>query len=106
MSGAERAEVPEVAALEPHRLAITARAATVVAGGGRSVSVEDEDRLAQWFGGIVDEAIRGCGLPAAAIWLVLAGDSHADPWISRSAPGLTDLAPSAPRERPTTLGAR
>jgi hypothetical protein len=73
-------------ALGPHRLAIAARAATAAAGGGRDVSAEEADHIAQWFGGIIDEAIHRGGLPAAvAIWVVLAGDHHADPVSGRSA---------------------
>jgi hypothetical protein len=76
----------DLAARGPHRLAIAARAATAAATGGRGVLAEEEDRIAQWFGGIVDEAIRRGGLPAAAaIWVVLAGDSHDDPLYGRSA---------------------
>jgi hypothetical protein len=76
----------DLAARGPHRLAIAARAATAAATGGRGVSADEEDRIAQWFGGIVEEAIRRGGLPAAAaIWVVLAGDSHDDPLYGRSA---------------------
>jgi hypothetical protein len=77
----------DLAALGPHRLAIAARAAAAAAGGGPGVSAEEADRLARWFGSVVDEAIRRGGLSAAiAIWLVLAGDSHVDPvreWTAR-----------------------
>src|SRR5262249_8875019 len=69
-----------LAARGPHRLAIATRAAVAVAGGGRGVSLEEEDRIAQWFAGIVDEAIRRGGLfAAAAIWVILVCDDHANP---------------------------
>jgi hypothetical protein len=76
----------DLAALGPHRLAIAARAATAAAGGGRGANAEEADHIAQWFCGLVDEAIHRGGLPAAvAIWVVLAGDSQADPVSGRSA---------------------
>jgi hypothetical protein len=53
----------DLAALGPHRLAIAARTATAAACGGRGVSAEEEERIAQWFGDIVDEAIRRGGWP-------------------------------------------
>ena len=75
-----------LAALGPHRLAIAGRAAAAAASGGRGMNTEEEDHIAQWFAGIVDEAIHRGGLPAAAaIWLVLAGDDHADPVAARPA---------------------
>lgn len=85
-----------LAALGPHRLPIAARAATAAAGGGRSVTAEEEERIAQWFGGIVDEAIQRGGLPAAvAIWTVLEGDNHADPVGVRTArcPAMAEVPP-------------
>ena len=88
-----------LAALEPHRLPIAARAATAATGGGRSVTAEDEARIAQWFGGIVDEAIRRGGLPAAvAIWTILVGDSHIDPLGGRTArcPAMAEVPPPPP----------
>jgi len=76
----------DLAALGQHRLAIAARAARAAASGGIGVSAEEEQQLAEWFTGIVDEAIRHGGPPAAAaIWFVLAGDSHADPFEVRPA---------------------
>lgn len=80
-----------LAALGPHRLAIAARAAVAAAGGGAGVGTEQENQIARWFLGIVDEAIaRGGARAAAAIWSVLVGDSHPDPnplewWSGRSA---------------------
>ena len=72
------------AARGPHRLALAARAAAAAAAGGRGVSAEEEEATARWFAGIVDEAIRRGGLfAAAAIWSVLAGDAHADPFEVR-----------------------
>ena len=88
-----------LAALGPHRLSIAARAAAAAAGGGRGVTAEEEERVARWFGGIVDEAVRRGGLPAAvAIWTVLAGDSNADAVGGRSArcPAIAEV-PSPPR---------
>jgi len=89
----------ELAALGPHRLAIAARAAMAAATGGRGVTAEDEAYIAQWFGGIVDEAIGAGGLPAAvAIWTVLAGDRHTDPaggWAARC-PAVAEM-PLPPR---------
>ena len=85
----------KLAALGPHRLPIAARAATAAAGG-RSVNAEEEAHMVQWFGGIIDEAIRRGGLPAAvAIWTVLAGDSHADPVDERAArcPAVAEVPP-------------
>ena len=85
-----------LAALGPHRLPIAARAATAAAAGGPGVAAEEEAHIAQWFGGIVDAAIRRGGLPAAvAIWTVLAGDSHADPGGGRAArcPAVAEVPP-------------
>ena len=86
----------KLAALGPHRLSIAARAATAAAGGGRGVTAEEAERIACWFGGVVDEAVRRGGLPAAvAIWTVLAGDSHADPAGVRVArcPAVAEVPP-------------
>ena len=85
-----------LAALGPHRLLIAARAATAAADGGRSTTAEDEERIAQWFGGIIDEAILRGGLPAAvAIWTVLVGDSYADPLGGRTVrcPAMAEVQP-------------
>jgi hypothetical protein len=85
-----------LAALGPHRLPIAARAATAAADGGRSATAEDEERIAQWFGGIIDEAILRGGLPAAvAIWTVLVGDSYADPLGGRTVrcPAMAEVLP-------------
>jgi hypothetical protein len=89
----------ELAALGPHRLPIAARVAAVAAGGGRGVTAEEEERFARWFGGVVDEAVRRGGLPAAvAIWTVLAGDSHVDGAGVRAArcPAVAEV-PTPPR---------
>ena len=76
----------ELAALGPHRLAIAAHAARAAAAGGAALAVGEEEQIAAWLTGIVDEAIRrgrGSGddhdETAAAIWHVLAGDWHRDP---------------------------
>ena len=74
-----------IAALGPHRLAIAARAARAAVSGGRGVGTEEEEQIAQWFIGIVDEAIHRGGLrAAAAIWVVLVSDSHPDPFEVRA----------------------
>lgn len=90
----------KLAALGPHRLAIAARAATAAATGGRGITAEDEAHIAQWFGDIVDEAIGAGGLSAAvAIWMLLAGDRHADPaggWVARC-PAIAEV-PLPPQE--------
>jgi hypothetical protein len=73
----------ELAALGQHRLAIAARAARAAASGGIGVSAEEQQQIARWFTGLVEEAIRRDGLrAAAAIWFVLVGDCHADPFES------------------------
>ena len=76
----------ELAALGPHRLAIAAHAARAAAAGGAAVGAGEEEQIAAWLAGIVDEAIRRGGgsgddrdETAAAIWHVLAGDWHRDP---------------------------
>ena len=76
----------ELAALGPHRLAIAVHAARAAAAGGAGLSSGEEEQIADWLAGIVDEAIgRGGGSgddedeTAAAIWHVLAGDGHRDP---------------------------
>jgi hypothetical protein len=89
----------KLAALGPHRLSIAARAAAAAAGGGHGVTAEEEERIAQWFGGIVEAGIQRGGLPAAvAIWTVLAGDSHIDPMGGRTArcPAIADVPPPPP----------
>jgi hypothetical protein len=86
----------ELVARGQHRLAIAARAARAAASGGIGVSAEEEQQIAHWFTGIVDEAIRRGGLSAAvAVWSVLAGDSHADPFEARSArcPAVAEVPP-------------
>ncbi len=88
-----------LAALGAHRLPDRCARAVAAAGGGRGVTAEDEEGIARWFGGVVDEAIRCGGLPAAvAIWTVLAGDSHAEPVGVRAAALPCDRrgAPAAP----------
>jgi hypothetical protein len=69
----------EISALGSHRLVIAAHAARVAAAGGRGVSAEEEARIADWFRGIVQAAIRRGGVRAArAIWSVLASDDQRD----------------------------
>ena len=88
----------KLGALGPHRLSIAARAATAAAGS-RGVTAEEEEHITHWFGGIVDDALRRGGLPAAAaIWAVLAGDSHVDPVNVRAArcPAVAEV-PAPPR---------
>lgn len=74
----------ELSALGSHRLAVAARAAVAAASGGLGVSAEEAADLAQWFAGVVDEALLRGGLAAGvAIWLVLAGDSQDGPFDAR-----------------------
>jgi hypothetical protein len=50
------------------------------------VGTEQEEQIARWFVGIVDEAIaRGGWRAATAIWFVLDRDRHADPYEQRAA---------------------
>ena len=85
---AEWAELgAEISALGRHRLAIAAHAARVAAAGGCGVGGEEEERIAEWFRGIVETAIERGGVRAArAIWFVLASDNQRDPsgaWTAR-----------------------
>jgi hypothetical protein len=55
----------EIADLGEHRLKIAAHAARVAAAGGRGVSAEEEARIADWFRGIVQNAVQGVRVGAA-----------------------------------------
>ena len=76
----------ELAARGPYRIAVAMHAARAAATGGGRLTFHEEEQIAVWFAGIVDEAIqRGGGSrddhdgTAAAIWHVLVGDWHRDP---------------------------
>jgi len=76
----------ELAARGPYRIAIAMHAARAAATGGSGLTFHEEEQIAAWFAGIVDEAIqRGGGSrddhdeTATAIWHVLIGDWHRDP---------------------------
>ena len=69
----------EISLLGRCRLQIAAHAARVAAAGGRGVSVDEAERIADWFRGIVQTAIQRGGVRAArAIWFILAFDSQRD----------------------------
>lgn len=76
----------ELAARGPYRIAVAMHAARAAATGGGRLTAHEEEQIAAWFAGIVDEAVqRGGGRgndhdeTAAAIWHVLVGDWHRDP---------------------------
>jgi hypothetical protein len=76
----------KLAARGHHRVAIALHAARAAASGGAQLTAHEEEQIAAWFAGIVDEAIRRGGSSgddrdetAAAIWQVLSGDWHRDP---------------------------
>lgn len=48
-------------AARPHRLALALHAARAATSGGGRLTPHEEDALAQWFSGIVDEGIRRSG---------------------------------------------
>jgi hypothetical protein len=65
----------KLAAFGAHRVALALHAARTVVLGGIGVSTDEEDAIARWFAGIVDEAIdRGDEHAAGAIWFLLMGD--------------------------------
>jgi hypothetical protein len=45
----------------PHRLALALHVARATTSGGGRLTPHEEDALAQWFGGIIDEGIRRSG---------------------------------------------
>jgi hypothetical protein len=88
----------DLAALGPQRLSIAARAARAAAGG-RGVNAEEAERIAQWFDGIIDEAIRRGGLPAAVAiaWLARVAFRATGEAASVTSPGANDTASECAR---------
>ena len=57
----------ELAARGPHRIVIALHAARAAATGGAQLTTHEEEQIAAWFAGVVDEAIRrggGSGMTA------------------------------------------
>jgi hypothetical protein len=79
----------ELARRGSHFVSLALHVARAAACGGSGVTPEEEARLIEWFGGIVDMAIRRAGSDndknpaAAAIWHVLVGDWIASPQRAR-----------------------